>query len=347
MNDLRILFLGESWYGSCARACAQALRRLGANVLEIDVQTYFPQVQGRIARAGRRAVRGLLVREYNRAILAAGSSFRPDLVLAFKGAEVKASTLRTLGARGISLYNYYPDTSAFAHGSLLAQSLPEYDVVFHTKKFWTTDVSARLALKRTHFVPHGYDPEVHRPMPLTARDREDFGCDVSVIATHTAHKEKILHDLLRLRPALDLRIWGNGWHRARSTGVLSRAEGHTLQGASYAKAIAAAKVNLALLSGVVSGSSQGDETTTRTYEIPACGGFMLHERTPELCELFEEGKEVTCYGDAGDIATALDSYLADPDARAVIAERGHARAVPRYAYDARMQEILAFAESHR
>ena len=38
---LRILFLGENWYGSCARACCYALRRLGCDVTDIDVQTFF------------------------------------------------------------------------------------------------------------------------------------------------------------------------------------------------------------------------------------------------------------------------------------------------------------------
>jgi len=40
---LRILFIGQNWHGSNARSCADSLRRLGYNVLDIDEQTFFPE----------------------------------------------------------------------------------------------------------------------------------------------------------------------------------------------------------------------------------------------------------------------------------------------------------------
>src|SRR5437867_998583 len=128
---LRILFLGENWYGSCARACCYALRRLGCDVMDIDVQTIFPQLRRLSSRAILRLLRRNLVREYNEAILDVAATFNPEILLAFKAAQVKARTLRVLRERGVALYNYYPDTSAFGHGPLLIDSLPEYDCVFY------------------------------------------------------------------------------------------------------------------------------------------------------------------------------------------------------------------------
>src|SRR5258708_2146226 len=141
---LRILFLGENWYGSCARACCYALRRLHCNVMDVDVQTFFPQLQQKSSRAAIRILNRRLVREYNAAVLRAAETFQPDMVLAFKAQHLEAPTLRALRRNGAALYNYYPDTSAFAHGSLLAESLPEYDCVFYTKRFWNSDVRNRI-----------------------------------------------------------------------------------------------------------------------------------------------------------------------------------------------------------
>jgi len=120
-----------------------------------------------------------------------------------------------------------------------------------------------------------------------------------------------------------------------------------LVGDSYAKAICAAKINLALLSGKVRGSSRGDETTTRTYEIPACRGFMLHERSPELLELYSEGEEVTCFSSPQELAEKIDYYLVHPEEREAIAGAGHRRCVPAYSYDNRMEEILRWHEQHQ
>lgn len=342
----RVLFVGENWFGSCARACAYALRRLGLNVEDVDVQTFFPQVRGKPARIARRAFRPLLIAEFNRAIVDAADRHGPDVVLVFKGAEVLPATLENLRADGARLYNYYPDTSAFSHGPLLAQTLPLYDCVFYTKPFWDRDVRSRIPLRRTEFLRHGYDPEVHRPAKLSATAARRYACDVGLIATHMPHKERTLDALLRLRPDLDLRIWGNGWERATSAAVRAHVVGQPLNGTTYAEAIGAIRINLGIMSGRVAGSSQGDEVTTRTFEIPACGGFMLHERTSELAELFEEDREVVCYGSVEELAQKIDHYLADPAARARIAAAGHARCVPAYSYDERMRALLAWHEAN-
>jgi spore maturation protein CgeB len=341
---VRILYAGENWYGSCARACCFALRRLGCDVTDVDVQTYFPQGRSLLTRAASRALLPGLRRDYNEALLRAARVARPHFLLAFKGAEIHADTLRRLRADGVRLYNYYPDTSAFAHGSLLEGALPEYDCVFATKRFWIDDVRRRVALRATRFLPHGYDPELHRP-PADGPDPR-FGDDVCVIATHTQAKEEVLAGLAAALPGVGLAVWGNGWkERCRSAALRPFVRGEALVGSSYPRAIASAAINLALMSGRVEGASQGDETTTRTYEIPACGGFMLHERTPELAELFEEGREVACFGSVDELAAKIEHYLAHPAERRAIAAAGRARCVPAYAYDERMREILAWHDA--
>jgi spore maturation protein CgeB len=101
---------------------------------------------------------------------------------------------------------------------------------------------------------------------------------------------------------------------------------------------------LAITSGKVDGVAQGDETTTRTYEIPACGGFMLHERTPELRELYDEGKEVACFGSVEELAFKIEYYLARPEECEALARAGYVRCVPAYSYDSRVKEILRYHE---
>jgi glycosyltransferase involved in cell wall biosynthesis len=344
---LRVLYIGENWFGSCARACCYALRRLGCEVHDVDIQTFVPQLHKRSSRAIVRLLHSRIVEEFNDELRTAARQFRPDFLLAFKGLLVHPDTLRALRGQSIALFNYYPDTSAFAHGALLPTTLPEYDCIFYTKRFWDTDVRKRILLKESIYLPHGYDSEIFCPWLLSDADRKLYGNDVIVIATHTAAKEALLDKLVGLRPNLDLRIWGYGWSdRNRSTRLTRFVTGRPLYAVSYAKAAQAARINLGVMSGVVQGASVGDETTTRTYEIPAAGGFMLHQRSAELMELFEEGKEVAAFGSVQELAEKIDYYLAHPEEREAIAAAGHRRCVPAYSYDVRMSCILDYYRQH-
>lgn len=337
----RILFLGENWYGSCARACAYALRRAGCDVRDLDIQRFLPTYRGTLLRVAMRCLRRGSVREYNDRVLESARAVRPDILIAFKAGQLEAATLRQLRQQGIRLYNYFPDLSAFAHGPWLLEALPEYDIVFYTKPSWEKDTRRRLHLRQAILLPHGYDADIHRPLPLLERDRNDYGVEVSFVGTYSPDKEKKLAALLAAR-ALNMRIWGLGWaERCIDPRVRKAVVGVSAEGDTYARVLQASDINLGLLSDYAPGASAGDLTTTRTYEIPACGGFMLHQRNNEVLELFREGEEIACFGSDDEMVAKVDYYLAHPDERGRLAEAAHRRCVPAYSYDERMRVLLS------
>jgi spore maturation protein CgeB len=285
----------------------------------------------------------LLFREWNARVERAAASFEPDILIAFKGPFLTRSTLRLLRRRGIRLYNYYPDLMVFAVGTPLEDALPEYDCVFDTKRVGDPLTAQRIPLRSRVFLPHGYDPDVHVPLKVDVDDERRYGCDASFVGTWSPLKEETLLKLVTLRPSLDLRIRGNSWERCRSRTLGRFVRGPAFKGTAYVRAIAATRINLGLL-GVT--REARDETTTRTYEIPACRAFMLHERTRELGELFEVDKEVATFGDTRELAEQLDYYLSHPEERHALAAAGYRRAVPAYSYDRRMAALLAWHADH-
>ncbi len=345
---LRILFIGENWYGSNARSCAEGLRRMGHDVLDIDQQTFIPQVAKFSSRVVRRLLWFRMVEELNDDILNVSENLRPDIVIAFKGTYIFAQTLQALSRKGIALYNYFPDTSAFAYGKWLPKSLPEYDCIFYTKPFWYSDAIKRLKLKNGFFLPHGYDPVLHRRFEVDSRYVSECGCDVGFIAIHSKYKEGLLDELVTLRPKLNFSIWGEGWKNyCKSPGLQRCIRGYGLYGERYSKAIQVIKINLAIMNGPCMGASSVDLTTSRTYLIPASGGFMLHERNPEVLDLYKGGEEIECFDSAEELAEKIDYYLAHPAERARIAQAGYTRCVPAYSYDNRMAELLRWHHEHR
>jgi spore maturation protein CgeB len=86
--------------------------------------------------------------------------------------------------------------------------------------------------------------------------------------------------------------------------------------------------------------AKADVITSRTFHIPASGGFMLHERTPEVQELFEEGKECAFFSDAQELARKVEYYLTHDEERRHIAEAGRTRCIESgYSVDDRASAI--------
>ena len=111
---------------------------------------------------------------------------------------------------------FFPDVSTKAHGNYLPKAFPNYELVFTTKTFQIKDLKELYNLDNVQFIPHGFDPEIHRPLPISEEDKRNFSCDVSFIGTWSPKKEQWLTQLKGDLPHLDLKIWGSQWFKSSS-----------------------------------------------------------------------------------------------------------------------------------
>jgi len=290
-----------------------------------------------------RIVEPIVVDEYNARIRATINNGFFELLLVFKGAYVKPETLLFAKSRNIKVANYYPDTSLFAWGKLLPSTLPLYDVLFFTKPFHEADAKSRLRIGNCVHLPHGYDATVHYPIELTLEEKRRFGSDLVFVGTMTPYKEDLLAQILdSLSNALSVSIWGAGWSRSKYAKVRNFVKGGHLVGISYTKALLGAKAALAITSGPWAGASQGDEVTTRSFQIPAMGQVMIHSRNPEILTYYVEGKEILCFQNVSELREILQALITDPNMRRDICTAGYQRAVPAYSYDQRMKTLVDY-----
>ena len=337
----RAVVVCDQWLGSNGFAGLKALRRAGWSAQVVAEWEHVPVKWTTPAlRAAARLVRRAAVGEFNAALAAEIERSAADLLLVFKGTFVDRKTIVRARSTGTRAYCFYPDVSTRTHGPYIPRALPEYDWVFTTKRFGISDMAEQLQVTRASVLPHGYDPDLHRPLTLRERDLDRYACDVSFIGTWSPKKERILASLRERLPTIKLRIWGAQWARARHPLVRAVASAHSIEGDEYVRAICASTINLAILSERRGGASSDDQITSRTFHIPACGGFMLHERTAEATEYFIENESVACFGDVDELGAQVTRFLGDPVARQRIAQSGRATVVPSHSWDARIREIL-------
>jgi spore maturation protein CgeB len=343
----RMLCIGETWYGSDARAAFAALRRLGHSVQVIDQNNYVPlQWQMTLSKGIRKIFRPLFVKELMLDTQRALSRFKPHCLFVFKGNWVHPDVIEFCRQRGVATVNYYPDVSFLSHGSYIPRALPRYDHVFNTKTYGVGDMKSQLGIRNVSFLAPGYDPELHRPVELSEEEQCIYGCDVAFIGTWSPKKEAALTKLRGALPNVNLKIWGFQWEKSSASNLRQCIMGDGVTGDEYSRAICGSAICLGLLSEQGRGSSSGDLITARTFQIPACGTLMLHERNDEVLQYFTEDQDAAFFSTPAELALKVEHYLAHPQERARVAHNGRQRSLrDEYSIDGRMRTVIRWLEA--
>jgi spore maturation protein CgeB len=272
----------------------------------------------------------------NRSLLESARRFRPDLVLATKAAYVSPATLAAIkDETGALLVNYATDDpfNPAVNTRNLIESIPLYDLYVSTKRAVIPDIR-KAGCKNVVYIPFAYKPSVHFPeRPVSAQERQRFQSDVVFIGGCDSDRVPLVRAIVEGNPGLRLRLYGWFWNRHR---LLRRYYRGFAWGRDFRLAVNGAKIVLNLVR-----RANRDGHSPRSFEVLACGGFMLTDRTEEHAELFDEGKEAACFGSDEELVDKVGYYLRHDVERGVIAERGYQRVVRgRNTYCDRLETII-------
>lgn len=354
---MKILFLGEIGAGQTSRMRMRAMARLGHAVQ--GVNTVEPWRRGSWARRQlqRRLAVGSIVRDINKAALAAAREMKPDLVWAEKQEFLWSDTVRSLRASGAKLIHFTPDpyfSLAWKRTRLMDAAIAEFDVLVYCKSYEAKNYQSTG--KPTVYMPLGYCDEVHRPLP--SADAQ-WNCRLGFLGGWEPRREHMLHVLAA--GGLELKFRGYGWDflrdgrwtlrrqiilrqlaggepfRIHRDPLLAAANmGGEVYDDDYARALTGAAIGLGFLRTICA-----DQHTTRTFEIPACGSMLLADRTGEHREFFAEGREAEFFSSEQELLDKAGFYARNDDARRRIAHAGRQRCIDgRYAYIHRVDDAL-------
>lgn len=337
MNKQKMVIAAGNKYGSTTFGLAQGFRRHGWDVHEIDSNKFFSQYRSKLLKVLHRATLSFAVKDYNSQILEYVSIIKPNVFLTVKGSYLKKDTLAVIGQLGVLRINYYPD-SRLAYAEVDQSTFNFYDQFITTKTFQVDYLKRVLGDDKVKFLHHGYVGSVHRP-PINC-SKSAYSTDVLYIGSHSAAKEKWLAKIVEKLPMVSLQIYGPRWGQVnKQSNLKSYIRPILLDPDSYATAVNNAKINLGIHMGVTDHSGWYDLVSTRTFEIPACKGFMLHVDNEEVRQLFTPGEEIDVFGNVAELCEKIKYYLAHEEIRKEMVERAYRRCVPAYSYDERARVI--------
>lgn len=336
---MRILFLGPKENATTWQRI-EALKENG-HVLEVVYDRVIgikPSFFRRLIRfAFRKMGKPLEQNNENKALVDKAKTFMPDLVFISKGLTIKSSTI--IKIKNLSLncivvcYSLDDIINPGNQSKTYLNAIPYYDVHF-TSKIFNIPELLELGAKKVKFTNNSYSPLIHKPLQLTIQETETYGCRVSFIGGYEADRAD---DLLYLAEnGVEIRIWGNNWHKYKVKHPNLIIEYKAAYGDLYTKVVSSSEIILGFLRKI-----NRDTITTRSIEIPACGAFMLAERTQDHLDLFEEGVEAEYFDTREELKDKIVYYLNEPDKRKIIALAGYNKCMALgLSYNDTMQKLI-------
>jgi spore maturation protein CgeB len=260
-----------------------------------------------------------------------------DVLWIDKGNSIRPSTLRTVRelSGATKIVGYSPDDMAARHNNseYFLKGLRHYDLYLTTKSYGVAELKD-LGCARVEFSGNAYDPTIHRPIGLSETDRVRFGADVGFVGSY--ERDRAMQILYLANAGIPVRVFGDMWDNFAESKHLLRPHEPPVYGDDYARVLCATKINLCFLR-----KANRDRQTQRSIEIPACGGFMLAERTSEHSSLFVEGREAEFFSSPSELKQKIEEYLANDMRREAIAAGGRKRCITgRYSYIERLDLAL-------
>ncbi len=343
---LKILITGSSEEYSLTNSLCRAFSKLGCDVrLFNEGELYMGSSILTRNRYTNRVLWKYLATSLNDLLIETIQTYKPDLLIVLKGFFIKPKTLKKINDTSSTiLFNFNPDNpfNTSQRGSTngwIVKSIPIYDAYLTWGKL-LLDPIRRAGAKRVEYLPFAGDAEYYYPVKITKEDKGAYSSDVVFVGNWDEEREKWLSNL----EGFNFAIWGEWYWKTRCKNKFLRKcwRAHPAYGKEMAKTYLSSKINLNILR-----VQNKRAHNMKTFEIPACGGFMLHERSDEVLELFEEGKDVACFSTPQELKEKINYYLNHEEERMQMAKAAHKKTAIRYTYLCRAKRILELYEEVR
>ena len=345
MTSRAILFVGQTVPGSRTFQRINAFKELGHSVEVIPTNLPGARYEDKPSLSTRIRYRLRMPKdsaEAGQVILDGMRASKYDVLWLERAVEIGPKILQAAKEfnPALKIVWYAEDDMMNIHhrSRQVEAAMPYYDLWVTTKSFNARPEEVpSFGVKNILFVNNSYDATLHQPVAVSDQDRIDFGADISFVGTHAKHRAESL--VFLTKQGVSVRVWGNGWAGMKDKVAGLMIENRPVYDDDYIKVISASKINLCFLR-----KENRDLQTCRSIEIPACGGFMLHERKAEMKKLLIQNQQADYFKTNQELLEQCNKWLAADQEREAVAAEGFGRVSNgSFSHTERLQEILAEA----
>ena len=321
-----VLYVGDLGRGLTSQDRRDALIGLGASVESVTVPPYRGILRKIDWVLSSRVQMSPGIAQLNREIRERFARRPYDILWLDKGWLIQPRTLRSIRAKVSTIVILNNDNPWGGHERgmwrLHKGIIPLVDEIL-TPRYSVVRSYERRGARRVSVVDFGFAPERQfRPDRPTVKEH-----DICFIGSALKDgdgirppRTRFLLDLAKRLPGL-ISVFGPGWEKAlKGSEHNFKVVADGVWDDQYRETIWKSKVNLAFIT-----RDNWDETSHRAYEITACGGCLLSERSSRLEQIFTAGQEAMFFSDAAQCADLARWLLNDDQLRQRISGAGHAR----------------------
>ena len=336
-EKLKIMYVGSLNVQSNSYRRFKTLKELGHEVEGVDSDKYI--YDGPYSRFHHHFNIGPGVNQLNKMILEQFEKLHPDILFVDNKSFVKGSVIRRIRKKlsDIKIINLITDdpTGKFKYAWRISlKTAPLYDCHFVQRKV-NIDELKKYGAQRVELCFRSYDPSFNRPIELDEAEKEKYQASVGFIGTYEENREDFVAFLIQNN--IQVQVTGDGWSKGKHWNIIEpNYHGVSVYGDAYIKSINGMTIALHFLR-----HANRDDQDSRSFEIPACGVFMLAERSDVHSSLFEEDVEAVFFSTKKELLEKVNYYLQHEAERMVIANNGLQRCRNSdYTHAGRLKEVI-------
>ncbi|HDM09555.1 MAG TPA: hypothetical protein ENF92_03445 [Desulfobacteraceae bacterium] len=339
---LKILLVGPIYGGSLPITLyvKRALQKLDYRVEYVDCSVFRPLYEGIQENVSNEKNRLELVKHLNYLIsqycLAKAADLSPHLVIAMAQAPLMEETLEEMKRNGIvTSFWFVENYRVLTYWKAIA---PYYDFYFTIQRDNFFEELEKVGVSNYAYLPLAADPEIHKPLELSAEDKQRYGSALSFLGAGYYNRRRLFTRLV----GMDFKIWGNEWENSGPLIKHVQDGGRRVPTEECVKIYNASQINLNLHSSFTAKGVEpdGDFVNPRTFELAACQAFQLVDNRRYLSECFLPGEEVVTFSSGDQLVSLIDHYLRNEEQRNRIAQNALKRVLNEHTYERRMEKLI-------
>lgn len=255
-----------------------------------------------------------------------------DLVLVIRGWSFHLAALRT----DLPMIGWWVEAE-----TRIKEALPEigaFDWYYFINRSCVETASAQ-GHRHVGYLPHAVSTDLFRPLPHEAKRY-----DVAFVGGWSKKRQAYIEQALCVTP--NIALYGPGWLQRNLTrpSVLRCIKGRYIGGEALVRLYNQSRVVLNITnwdaSRAQTGATPRSGMTMRVLEVPACGAFLLTDRSRELDEFFQPGVHLGVFDDLADFPAQLDYWLHNDPLRREAARAAREQAETLCSYDHLVDALL-------